>query len=119
MNILWDLGEATAAEVRRALAARRTLARNTVRTMLLRMEQKGWLRHRLDGRTFVYSPALPRKATIGQRVLDVIDTLCGGSPETLMTAILEYRGLTDNEAERIRAMLQDAGHRAPEGKGSS
>ncbi|NQT14353.1 MAG: BlaI/MecI/CopY family transcriptional regulator [Planctomycetes bacterium] len=105
MEILWDHGELSATEVRRSLSGRRELARNTVRTMLERMEAKGWLKHRTEGRTFYYSPALPHTVTVGQRVLEVVDTLCGGSAETLMTALLEYRGLTKDEAKRIRAML--------------
>ncbi|MHC4402096.1 MAG: BlaI/MecI/CopY family transcriptional regulator [Planctomycetota bacterium] len=105
MEILWERGELTAAQVRAALSEHRELARNTVRTMLDRMERKGWLKHRAEGRTFYYAPVYPRTLTIGQRVLDLVDTVCGGSPETLMTALLEYRGVTKEEAKRIRAML--------------
>ena len=105
MEILWDRGELSAAEVRRSLSDRRKLARNTVRTMLERMEAKGWLKHRAEGRTFYYSPALPRTVGVGHRLLELVDTLCGGSAETLMTALLECRGLTKEEAKRIRTML--------------
>jgi BlaI family penicillinase repressor len=108
MEILWDRGELTATMVRQALPEDRQLARNTVRTMLQRMEEKGWLKHRAEGRTFFYSPAVPRAVTIGQRVLELLDSLCGGSPETLMTALLEQRELTKEEAKRIKEMLDSA-----------
>ena len=72
------------------------------------MEEKGWIKHREDGRTFLYSAAQPRQATIGQKVHAMIDTVCGGSPEVLVTALLDYRGLSTDELERIRQMLARA-----------
>ena len=112
MEILWGQGELSAAMVREALPEQRRLARNTVRTMLDRMEEKGWITHRTEGRTFYYSPTLPRTATVGQRVVELVDSLCGGSPETLMTALLEHRGLTQEETDRIRKMLDSHFHSA-------
>ena len=86
MDILWERGELSASEVGTILLPKRHLARNTVRTLLLRMEEKGWLTHREVGRAHRYSPAVPREATIGKKVIELIDTLCGGSPEALMSA---------------------------------
>lgn len=108
MEIIWDRGEASASEVRKLFSQERALARNTVRTMLLRMEEKGWLTHRVEGRTHFYRAAVAKDATVGQKVQEIIDTLCGGSPETLVTALLDHRGLTDGELNRIRAMLDTA-----------
>jgi predicted transcriptional regulator len=108
MEIVWDKGEVAAVEVRQLLANERELARETVRTMLERMEDKGWLKHRAVGRTFFYSAAVPREATAGQKVIELIDTVCGGSPERLMTALLDYRGLSAEEAARIEALIKQA-----------
>jgi predicted transcriptional regulator len=108
MEIVWDKGEVAAAEVRQLLPEGRALARETVRTLLERMEDKGWLKHRVVGRTFLYSPAVPRAATAGQKVIELIDTVCGGSPERLMTALLDYRGLSADEAARIEALIKQA-----------
>jgi BlaI family penicillinase repressor len=72
------------------------------------MEEKGWLTHREVGRAHRYAPAVPREATIGNKVIELIDTLCGGSPEALMSALLDHRGLSDAEAGRIRTMLDAA-----------
>jgi BlaI family penicillinase repressor len=108
MEIVWERGEVTANEVRRVLSRTRQVARNTVRTLLERMEDKGWLEHRADGRTFLYSAARPRHATIGQKVREIVETVCGGSPETLVTALLDYRGLRPDELKRIRTMLDEA-----------
>lgn len=108
MEIVWERGEVAASEVRAILSRDRDVARNTVRTLLERMEQKGWLTHREEGRTFLYSASRPRQVTIGQKVLEVLDHVCGGSPETLVTALLDYRGLSDDELQRIRTMLDEA-----------
>src|SRR4051794_14276674 len=108
MEIIWDCGEVSASEVRRILSRNREGARNTVRTLLERMEEKGWIRHREGGRTFLYSAAQPREATIGRKVQEVVETVCGGSAEALVTALLDYRGLNAGELMRIRRMLAQA-----------
>jgi predicted transcriptional regulator len=105
MEIIWERGELSASEVRRVLSKSRAVARNTVRTLLERMEEKGWITHREQGRTFVYAASQPRQATIGQKVREVVETVCGGSAEALVTALLDYRGLNVGELERIRQML--------------
>ena len=108
MEIVWGRVEVSASEVRQVLSTTRKVARNTVRTLLERMEEKGWINHREDGRTFLYSAARPRQATIGQKVQEIVETVCGGSPEALVTALLDYRGLNSGELERIRQMLAQA-----------
>jgi BlaI family transcriptional regulator, penicillinase repressor len=108
MEIVWDRGEVSAIEVRDILSKKRDLAKNTVRTLLDRMEEKSWLKHREDGRTYLYSAAQPREASIGQKVLEVVEHVCGGSPEELVTALLDYRGLSQQELKRIRTMLDEA-----------
>jgi predicted transcriptional regulator len=109
MEIVWESGEVSASQVRAILSQKRDVARNTVRTLLERMEQKGWLTHREEGRTYLYSAAQPLQATVARKVMDLIDNLCGGSPEALVTALLDYRGLSDAEMRRIRAMLDASG----------
>ena len=108
MEIVWERGEISAFEMREILSERRELARETVRTLLRRMEQKGWLEHRVVGRTFFYSATVPCEVGFGQRVLELVDELCGGSPERLMSALLDHRGLTEEEADRIQAMIDRA-----------
>ncbi|HEV8000295.1 MAG TPA: BlaI/MecI/CopY family transcriptional regulator [Planctomycetaceae bacterium] len=108
MDVLWDRGALAASEVREILATRRDISRNTVRTMLERMEGKGWVTHREIGRTFLYAPAQPRQATVTQKVREVLDSVCGGSPEMLVNALLDSRGLTRDELARIRSILDDA-----------
>ena len=83
----------------------RDVARNTIQTMIVRLEESGWLKHREDGRTFWYSANRPRTTSLGAKVAQMVDRLFGRSPEVMVTALMEYRGLTADEAERIRAMI--------------
>ena len=111
MEIVWESGEVTVADVRAALSASRDVARNTVQTMMVRLEERGWLTHREDGRTFVYSAKLARKASLGAKVSQMVDRMFSGSPEEMVTALIEYRGLTAEEAKRIREMINKADKR--------
>ncbi len=117
MELVWDKKEAGVLEITTALNAQRTIARNTVRTLMERMEEKGWLSHRVEGRSFIYAATVPREESLGQRVLDMVDKACGGNPEKLMMALLQYRGLSDAEAKRIRVMLDEAKLREQEKQG--
>lgn len=108
MEVIWNRGEATVTEVRDALAGRRPLARNTVQTIIVRLEEKGWLRHREEGRTFVYRAKVPRTVSLGAKVSQLVDRLFAGAPEEMVTALIEYRGLTKEEAARIRSMIDAA-----------
>ena len=118
MEIVWERGEVTAQDVLRALSQTRDVARNTVRTLLERMEIKGWLKHRAAGRTFLYRPARARQATVVQKVREMVDAVCGGSAENLVAALLDARGLKREELDRIRQLL-DAAYAQQRQKGGS
>ena len=89
MEVVWELGGATVSDVQTRIAARREVARNTVQTLMVRLEEKGWLRHVEQGRKFIYSAARPRTTSLGARVAHMVDFLFGGSPEQLVNAWLE------------------------------
>ena len=108
MEVIWQRGEVTVSEVRSALTSKRDLARNTVQTMMVRLEERGWLKHREDGRTFIYSARIPRTKSLGAKVAQMVDRFFAGSPEDMVTALMEYRGLTPEEAGRIRDMIDNA-----------
>lgn len=106
MEVVWERGEVTAKEARDAL--QREVARNTVRTLLERMEEKGWVKHREVGRAYLYRAARPREESIARKIREIVDTVCGGSAESLVAALLDYRGLRPGELQRIRKMLEEA-----------
>jgi predicted transcriptional regulator len=111
MEIIWDREEVSVSEVRDVLQERRDVARNTVQTMIVRIEQKGWIDHRSIGRTFVYKAIQPRTTTLRQRLQDLMSTAGRGSAEALVTAMLEDVSLTKDAADRIRDMIDEAEQR--------
>lgn len=111
MEIIWDQGEASVLDVTDRLSKTKSVARNTVRTLMERMEAKGWLTHRNEGRSYIYAATVPREESLGQRVMDMVEKACGGNPEKLMMALLDYRGLSEEEALRIGKMLDEAKHK--------
>jgi predicted transcriptional regulator len=108
MEIVWSRREVGVSEVWNVLAQRRDVARNTIQTMIVRLEEKGWLKHREEGRTFYYAAARAKTASLGAKVVQMIDRFFAGSPEEMVTALIEYRGLSADEAERIRKMIDQA-----------
>jgi BlaI family transcriptional regulator, penicillinase repressor len=108
MNLIWDHGELGVAEVWKILSDRRKVARNTVQTMLTRLVDKGWLHARAEGTAFRFRAARPRKATVRDMLGQLLDTAFGGSPSSLMTALIEARRLSPEEAQRIRNLIGKA-----------
>lgn len=113
MNVVWDRGEATVADVWKAVAARRKVSRNTVLTMLTRLEEKGWLSCDEEGHAFRYRATVPREVTLGTMIGRLVDTAFGGSAEGLVMALLHGRGVSREEARRIRTMISRAEGKAP------
>jgi predicted transcriptional regulator len=108
MHVVWEGGEVTVTDVWNVLARRRPVARNTVLTLMDRLEKKGWLTRRADGQTHRYTAAAPRAATLGRVVHRLVDAAFAGSADALVLALLEGRGVTDEEARRIRQLIDKA-----------
>lgn len=108
MNIIWARGKATVAEVWEEMTSRRKVARNTILTLMTRLEEKGWLGHEEDGLAYRYFPRRRREATLRGLVHQLVDTAFAGSADSLVMALIEGRGVSPDEAERIRAMIAQA-----------
>jgi len=113
MNVVWNRGEATVADVWKALGSRRKVARSTVLTMLMRLQEKGWLCCDEEGHAFRYRAVVPREATLGEMIRRLVDTAFGGSAEGLVMALLHDRGVSKEEAKRIKKMIDRAEDTAP------
>jgi predicted transcriptional regulator len=105
MNVIWRKGAATAAEVARALTPERTLKDSTVRTILTRLEDKKYVKHEVDGRTFVYS-GIERPGSVAARaVKQILDRLCHGSLESLLVGMVDHEMVDPRELEKIADRL--------------
>jgi BlaI family transcriptional regulator, penicillinase repressor len=113
MEIVWERGEVTVAEVWKALAARRKVARNTVQTMLQRLTEQGWLRIETDSHAHRYRAAAPRAATLKNILKRFVDVVFDGSTEGLLATLLHGRKVLPAEAARIRALIDQAEDKRP------
>jgi len=107
MNAVWDLEEASVGDVWKVLSEHRPIARNTVQTVMTRLDEKGWLKHRKRGRAFLFKASVARDSTLRVLVDRLVETAFSGSAEGLVLAMLEGRGLSDEEAARIRKLIDD------------
>jgi predicted transcriptional regulator len=114
MQVLWDHDEATSAEVHRALFDERGLAPTTIATMLRKMEDKGVVTHREEGRHFVYRPLVTREEVQRSMIGELVDRLFAGDRAALVSHLVESETLSREEVDRLRAMLDDASSRDEE-----
>jgi predicted transcriptional regulator len=108
INIFWDMGKATVGQIWKTLSERRPVSRNTVSTMVTRLEEKGWLRHQVVDGTFWYSATHARDKVLPRMVHRLVDAAFQGSAEGLVMTLLEGGRLSADEVERIKAMLEKA-----------
>jgi BlaI family penicillinase repressor len=108
MNVIWDRSECPVAEVWKVLNERRGISRNTVQTQLVRLEDKGWLKHRDAEGGFYYSPTVSREQSQQSTVQRLIETVFDGSAEGLVLSLLNGGTLSKSEADRIQKLISDA-----------
>ncbi|HEV3275350.1 MAG TPA: BlaI/MecI/CopY family transcriptional regulator [Terriglobia bacterium] len=101
MDHIWVAGAVTAEAVREALAPRHAMKDSTVRTVLRRLEEKGYLRHKVEGRTFLYRAAHARQNIAARAVSHIADRFCGGSVEQLLVGMVENEVLDSEELQRL------------------
>ena len=105
MNVLWERGSATVAEVRDALADE--LAYTTVLTVLRTLEEKGFVTREEEGRAHRYFPAVQRREAGESAVRRLTRKLFKDSPELLLTQLMSDRRLSEEELRRMRALLDE------------
>jgi predicted transcriptional regulator len=101
MDVVWGRSSATAEQVREALAERHPMKESTARTMLSRLEDKGYLTHTVDGRTNVYRSAEGPQDVAAGAVRQIIERLCGGSVEQLLVGMVDGEVLNEKELQRL------------------
>jgi predicted transcriptional regulator len=101
LEILWTLGPANSDQVRQALAAKRPLKDSTVRTILRRLQEKGYVRHKVEGRTFIYTGVEQPRNLAVRAVRQIIDRFCAGSVEQLLVGMVEDEMLDRRELQQL------------------
>ena len=105
MRVLWERGEASVTEVHEALHAERGLAPTTIATMLVKMEKKGVVTHRADGRKFLYAPAVAEAEVRRTMVATLAERLFDGEVTALVSHLLAEHEVDAAELARLRRLI--------------
>jgi predicted transcriptional regulator len=107
LDVLYRRGRATASEVLEDLGAERSYS--TIRTQLRVLEQKGHVRHEVDGPRFVYLPTVPRHAARKSALRHLMHTFFDGSPERVVAALLgDASTMSEEQLDRIALLVEQA-----------
>lgn len=110
LKVLWERGPSSVRGVFRELSVGKELAYNTVQTLLRLMEEKGLVRHTVEGRTFVYAACYTRDESAVRFLERVFD----GAADELVQSLLRSERIAPQELDRLHAMI--AQHRRQRGQ---
>jgi BlaI family penicillinase repressor len=114
MTIVWSRGAATATDVLDAMA--KPLTNATVRTLLRRLEAKGFVRHTVHGRVFVYEPRVGETQAGAGAVRRIVQRFFGGSASKLMAGLVDEGLISADEVRQLSKRLGEARGGSPEGR---
>ena len=106
MDFLWQNGPSSGEAVRAGVGKDRPLTDSTIRTVLRRLEAKQYVRHETDGRQFLYSSAREPRKVAAEVVRNVLQSLCRGSLEELLTGLVDHRVVDSGELRRLAARIE-------------
>ncbi len=101
MDFVWAHPDSTAEACREGLAGQRELKDSTIRTILRNLEEKGYVAHEVEGRTFIFRPLETPRSVAVQAVQQVIDRFCGGSVEELLVGLVDKQVLQPDQLQRL------------------
>jgi BlaI family transcriptional regulator, penicillinase repressor len=106
MRVVWSSGPCSVEAVHDVVARTRDVKETTVRTLLRRLEHKGYLRHEVDGRAYVYHASEPSRSLAARAVRQIIDRFCHGSVEELVSGMVDAQVLTASELKRLEQFVR-------------
>ncbi len=106
MQFLWDAGQATARQITDELASKEPIAHSTVQTLLRKLETKGAIAHDVTDRTFVFRPLFGRIEITESALHDVLTRVFHGSVYGLVSQLLAYEKVSQEELSRLRALIE-------------
>jgi len=109
LRALWSEGELPVAAVHASLASTRELAPTTVATLLKRLERRGVVAHRTQGRQFLYRALVSEEDATRSMLDDTIHVLFGGDVPSMMAQLLRRGDMAPGDLDRIRALLDESG----------
>jgi BlaI family transcriptional regulator, penicillinase repressor len=106
LRLVWHLSKATVQEVCDGLPVTRKISYATVQTLLRRLEKKGYLKHRIQGKAHLFLPAVNRESVIKRSVGDFLERLFGGDPLPLMQHLAQHGKINAKDIERLKKLTE-------------
>jgi BlaI family transcriptional regulator, penicillinase repressor len=106
LRVLWERSEATVAEMQRALHAERPLAATTIATLLSRLEKRGIVAYRTEGRQYVYRAVLNESDAQQHALVEVTQGLFEGDIATMVSQLLSSHELRPGDLARVKALVE-------------
>jgi predicted transcriptional regulator len=106
MKVLWDRSEATVVEIQQALRAARPLAATTIATLLSRLEKRGLVTYRTEGRQYVYRAVLQEQDARQHALVEVTEGLFEGDVATVVSQLLSSHELRPGDLARVKELIE-------------
>lgn len=106
MRAVWDAGPCSVDAVHQRVSRHRKLKEATTRTLLRRLELKGFLRHEAEGRAYIYRAVEPARNLAARAVRQIIDRFCQGSLEELVSGMVDAKVLSKGEISRLEGLVR-------------
>jgi predicted transcriptional regulator len=106
MQVIWSSGPSSVENVHQALIPSRKLKESSVRTILRRLEKKGYLSHECRDRAYIYSAGEPPRSLAARAVRQIIDRFCRGSIEELVTGMVDAEMLGEEELSQLAQLAR-------------
>ena len=106
MQAVWAAGPSTVDTVHQAVSRQRDLKEVTIRTVLRRLEQKGYLQHEIEGRAYIYRAVEAPRSVAARAIRHILDRFCNGSVEELISGLVEAQVLSDAELDTLEATIK-------------
>ena len=117
MGIVWKRGQVTAELVRTELESAQPIKDSTVRTILRRLEEKGYVRHTTEGRTYVYSATVASQNVAADAVWGIIERFCKGSVEDLLVGMVDSKVISPAQLQELaKRIAADKGRQSSRSK---
>ena len=107
IEAVWELGEASVHQVRKRLKRRKKPAYTTILTAMQKLEKAGWLRHRAEGKVYIYTPTRTREEAGAHSARKFIERVFGGDALLMFQHLMRQSKLSDGELRELRKMIDE------------
>ncbi len=105
MELVWQRTEATVAQLVKEISRKRPVSYTTVLVAMQKLEKKGWLQHRQEGRAYVYRPVRSRQQVHGGLLREFLNSAFRGDPRLLLASLLDENPITGEELDELRRLI--------------